>query len=215
MTKPSSKRKKATSATSRDSTPPDDQDLEDISLQENPGSATITVSAVEVEELSDEEQRDRLHLERRVERAVFEAGKALAELRDRRLYRSMHSTFQEYCKDRFGFERRHPYRLIEAWAVFDNLMKMCPNWTQNEDDPDIVNSEQRQILPTSEGQVRSMTKLEPREQQEVCIQVQLARWRLTFNSILSDDSKQREMSEQCNIWSGRVLDMSGLLSESI
>jgi hypothetical protein len=58
--KPSSKRKKSASATSSDSTPPDDQDLEDISLQENPGSATITVSAVEVEELSEEEQRERL-----------------------------------------------------------------------------------------------------------------------------------------------------------
>ncbi|MHC5779387.1 hypothetical protein [Nostoc sp.] len=37
--------------------------------------------------MTEEEQRDRLHLEPRVERAVFEAGKALMELRDRRLYR--------------------------------------------------------------------------------------------------------------------------------
>ncbi|MCW5317073.1 hypothetical protein GTQ43_25630 [Nostoc sp. KVJ3] len=73
------------SATSRDSTPPDDQDLEDISQQKDPGSATITVSAVEVPELTEEEQSDRLYLERRVERAVFEAGKALAQLRDRSL----------------------------------------------------------------------------------------------------------------------------------
>jgi hypothetical protein len=59
-------------------------------------------------------------------------------------------------------------------------------------------------------------EIEPEYAEElVNIQVQLARWRLTFDSILSDDSKQREMSEQCNIWSGRVLDMSGLLSESI
>ncbi|WP_323808760.1 hypothetical protein [Nostoc sphaeroides] len=82
MNKPLSRRKKATSATSRDSTPPDDQDLEDISQQEDPGSATITVTAVEVPELTEQEQSDRLHLERKVERAVFEAGKALMELRD-------------------------------------------------------------------------------------------------------------------------------------
>jgi len=43
------------------------------------------------------------------------------------------------------------------------------NWTQNEikDDPATTHSDQRQILPTSEGQVRPMTKLEPQEQQEV------------------------------------------------
>jgi hypothetical protein len=94
---------------------------------ENPATATITVSAAQVEELTQEEQNDRLHLERKVERAFFEAGKTLAELRDRRLYRSTHSTFEEYCKDRFGFERRYPYRLIEAAGVVDNLIKMCPN----------------------------------------------------------------------------------------
>lgn len=59
-------------------------------------------------------------------------------------------------------------------------------------------------------------EIEPEYAEElVNIQVQLARWRLTFDSIWSDSSKQRQMSEQCNIWSGRVLDMSGLLSESI
>ncbi|QFS51028.1 hypothetical protein GXM_08522 [Nostoc sphaeroides CCNUC1] len=81
MAKPFSKRKKPTPATSSDDTPPDNQDLE-----ENPALATITVTAVEVPELTEEEQRDRLQLERRVERAFFEAGKALTELRDRRLY---------------------------------------------------------------------------------------------------------------------------------
>jgi hypothetical protein len=182
MTKPTSKRNKATSASSSEDTPPDNQDLE-----ENPATATITVSAVEVEELSEAEERDRLYLERRVERAVFEAGKALAELRDRRLYRSTHGTFEEYCKDRFGFERRHPYRLIEASAVFDNLMKMCPNWTQNEDDLDTVHSEQRQILPTAEGQVRPMTKLEPHEQHEAWLRaVELSGGKVPTGRIVKD-----------------------------
>ncbi|MHC5934950.1 hypothetical protein [Nostoc sp.] len=76
-------RKKATSAASSDSKAPASSANEDISQQVDPASATITVTAVEVEELSEAEQRDRLHLERRVERAVFEAGKALAKLRDR------------------------------------------------------------------------------------------------------------------------------------
>jgi hypothetical protein len=163
MTKPSSKRKKATVPASNNSTPPDNLPQED-----NPATATITVSAIEVPELTEAEESDRLHLERKVERAFFEAGKALAELRDRRLYRSTHKTFEEYCKDRFGFERRHPYRLIEAAEVIDNLRKMCPNWTQNETGSENVepNSQSLQILPTAEGQVRPLTKLEPQQQQE-------------------------------------------------
>ncbi|MBW4689270.1 MAG: hypothetical protein KME40_30305 [Komarekiella atlantica HA4396-MV6] len=185
MTKPSSRRKKITSATSRDSTPLDNLAQKDISLEGNPAFATITVNAVEVPELTPQEERDRLLLERKVERAFFEAGKALLELRDRRLYRSTHKTFEEYCKDRFGFERRHPYRLIEAAVVVDNLMQMCPNGTQIEVDSsdgqkqsvgtqiETDSSEQQmcpigtQILPTSERQVRPLTKLEPSQQQEV------------------------------------------------
>ncbi|WP_292861103.1 hypothetical protein [Nostoc sp. LPT] len=54
--------------------------------------------------MTEEEQCDRLHLERKVEKAVFEAGKALMELRDRRLYRSTHHPFEEYCRDR-GYNR--------------------------------------------------------------------------------------------------------------
>jgi hypothetical protein len=189
MAKPPSRHKKATSPASTDSTSAASSASEDISQQVDPGSATITVSAVEVEELSEEEQSDRLYLERRVERAVFEAGKALAELRDRRLYRSTHGTFEEYCKDRFGFERRHPYRLIEAAGVIDNLIKMCPNWTQNqtEDDPATVHSDQLQILPTSEGQVRPMTKLEPQQQQEVWLKaVELAGGKVPTGRIVKD-----------------------------
>lgn len=51
MTKPPRKRNKATSAAFSDSTPSDDQDLQNISQQEDPGLATITVTAVEVPEL--------------------------------------------------------------------------------------------------------------------------------------------------------------------
>ena len=44
-------------------------------------------AAVEVvKELSEDEAKDRHHLELKVERAFVEAGKALSELRDRRLY---------------------------------------------------------------------------------------------------------------------------------
>ena len=163
MNKPPQKRKKATSAASGDSTPSDEQDLEDISQEENPATATITVTAVEVPELTEQEQRDRLHLERKVERAFFEAGKALTELRDRRLYRSTHKTFEDYCRDRFGHSRQQSNYLIAAAGVYENLTTIgCQN-VANEN----LTTNGSQILPTSERQVRPMTKLEPQEQQEV------------------------------------------------
>lgn len=62
--------------------PATDSVKENTSGQDNPASATITVTAVEVRELSEEEQSLRLHLERQVERAFLSAGQALMELRD-------------------------------------------------------------------------------------------------------------------------------------
>ncbi len=76
----------------------------------------------ETEELTDDEQRDRLHLERKVERAFFTAGKALQELRDRRLYRSTHPNFESYCQERFGYSRRKMDYLIAGSEVYQNLL---------------------------------------------------------------------------------------------
>ncbi len=51
--KPSSRRKKDIPASSSDDTSPDN-----LTQEENPALATITVTAVEVPELTEEEQRD-------------------------------------------------------------------------------------------------------------------------------------------------------------
>ena len=155
MNSPPSSRKKAAST---------DLTNEDISQQEDPGSATITVTAVEVTELTEQEIRDRLLLERKVERAFFEAGKALMELRDRRLYRSTHKTFEEYCRDRFSYTHRHVNYLIAGSLIVENII-MGTNSSQNESQ-DKMGTNSSQILPTSEVQVRPLAKLEPQQQPE-------------------------------------------------
>ncbi|MBD2458868.1 hypothetical protein H6G80_33040 [Nostoc sp. FACHB-87] len=156
MNNPPRKSKKATSDKS--------QNLEslnsDISFLEDPASATIDVSAVEIPELTEQEQSDRLHLERKVERAFFEAGKALAELRDRKLYRSTHRTFEEYCRDRFGHSRQQSNYLIAAAGVYENL---TTNGCQNVTDENLTTIG-CQILPTSERQVRPLVPLTVEEQ---------------------------------------------------
>ena len=50
-----------------------------------------------------------------------EVGSALLEIRDSRLYRQTHATFEDYCRERWGMERAHAYRLIEASEVVSRL----------------------------------------------------------------------------------------------
>jgi hypothetical protein len=183
MPKPPSRTNKATSAAKSDSKPPVNSANEDISVEENLATATITVTAIEIPELTEEEQRDRLHLERKVERAFFEAGKALTELRDRRLYRSTHKTFEEYCRDRFAHSRQQSNYLIAAAGVYENLTTIgCQN-VANEN----LTTNGSQILPTSERQVRPMTKLEPQEQQEAWLRaVEFAGGKVPTGKIVKD-----------------------------
>lgn len=108
-----------------------------------------------VEELSDDEMCDRHRLELRVERAFYEAGTALKQLRDLRLYRSTHRNFESYCYERFGMKRIYAHYLIDAAMVVDNLSSGCSQFVN--------------IFPTNESQCRPLTKLEP-ESQRTCWQ---------------------------------------------
>jgi len=49
--------------------------------------------------------------------AFVEVGTALAEVRDRRLYRDRHCSFENYCRDELGFSRPYAYNLIGSAEV--------------------------------------------------------------------------------------------------
>ncbi|WP_375494143.1 hypothetical protein [uncultured Nostoc sp.] len=157
MNKPPSRRKKVIPGASGEPKPATDSVPKNTSGQDNPASATITVTAVEILEFTEEEQSLRLHLECQVERAFLSAGQALMELRDRRLYRSTHRTFEEYCRERFNYSRDAAYLKISATVVYENLQKFLPTIG-------------RQIpMPTNERQLRFLAKaeLEPAVQADV------------------------------------------------
>ena len=129
----------------------------ELELGEYPQAETSLTPAIEfelLEELSFDEERERLRLERKVENCVltaektfYEMGKALTELRDRRLYRSTHKNFSSYCNDRFhAISRRKAEYLIVASEIVDDL-KNANNCSQ--------------ILPTAESQVRALSSLAP------------------------------------------------------
>lgn len=112
-----------------------------------------SVVDVEVlEELTESEAKERHRLELKVERAFYEAAIALRELHERKLYRSTHSRFDHYCRDRFGFSQQNADLLIRAAGVIDNLK---------------VTTIGCKFLPTNERQVRPLTKLEANEQRQV------------------------------------------------
>jgi len=67
-------------------------------------------------------------------------GTALAEIRDRRLYRTTYTSFELYCTQRWGLSRSYAHRVIEAAQV----VEMLP--TGN-------------TAPTSERQARELTPL--------------------------------------------------------
>jgi len=113
-------------------------------------SKSSELAVLPIAPLTTEEEGDRLHLERKVERAFYEAGMALMQLRDRRLYRTTHPTFEDYCRDRFNYTRRRPYQLIEAAIVYDNLIDKCAKFLH--------------ILPTKESQAQPLSQLDPQEQ---------------------------------------------------
>jgi hypothetical protein len=74
-----------------------------------------------------------------------EVGTALLTIRDQRLYRATHSTFEEYCRERWMFSKTHANRMIEASEIVGNLAPIGAK-------------------PTSESQVRPLAGLEPENQ---------------------------------------------------
>lgn len=98
--------------------------------------------------------RDRLQrLEAIVEEGLttfIRVGNALREIRDRRLYRETHDSFNAYCQDRWGIGRHYAYRQIRASAVVALLH-------------DVDSCQQPGRVPANEAQARPLTKLEPEE----------------------------------------------------
>lgn len=74
--------------------------------------------------LSKQEQRHLGVLEKRIAAGLQtfrEVGQALLEIRDSRLYRDTHPTFEAYCVERWAMERSRAYQLIDSAKVVNAL----------------------------------------------------------------------------------------------
>ena len=97
-------------------------------------------------------------LETAIERGVqtfVEVGNALIEIRDSRLYRADYGTFEDYCRERWGFTDRRARQLMTATEIVTNIQTgtAVP------------------VLPQTERQARGLSGLTPDQQREVWRQV--------------------------------------------
>lgn len=81
-------------------------------------------------------------------KTFVDVGLALLAIRDGRLYRQEYDTFEEYCRQRWGFQRHRANRLIAAAEVSQNLVPIG-------------------TIPANEAQARPLTCLEPEDQRIV------------------------------------------------
>jgi len=99
-----------------------------------------------------ETSQRRADLESTIRRGIdtfVDVGLALLAIRDERLYRETHDTFELYCSDVWGWTRRRANQLIGAAGVVQNLGTMVP------------------ISGISERAIRPLVGLPPEEQQEI------------------------------------------------
>jgi hypothetical protein len=93
-------------------------------------------------------------LERKVLRyteSKLDAGRALKEIRELRLY-GMHCSFEHYCAVRFGLSGRHARNLIDYAATVDNLGTIVPELS---------------TVHPSEGTLRPLSRLDADDQRSV------------------------------------------------
>jgi hypothetical protein len=84
-----------------------------------------------------------------------EVGRALADIRDGRLYRQTHETFEAYCGMEFGLTRKRAYDLMGASDVVDALAQI-----NGEPVDDVGMPPMGDIpIPTSERQARELSGL--------------------------------------------------------
>ena len=51
----------------------------------------------------------------------YEVGNALTEIRDSKLYKETHLTFEGYCIEKWNIKKRHAYKLMDAFSVTESV----------------------------------------------------------------------------------------------
>jgi hypothetical protein len=127
------------------------------------------------------------HIIRKGLDTFVEVGTALLIIRDQRLYRSTHKSFEAYLGDKWEITARQANRLIGAGSVVENLKR------------DQLVSSQPTSIPKNEAQARPLTALSP-EKQVKAAQIVAAK---TDNPVTKDyeDAANEVMDEKPRVQS--------------
>ena len=130
-------------------TTPDAPVLETPPAVETEGEVAAATAAEGVEKLTKKEAEELEKQEAVVKNHVggtWEVAEALRVIQAKRLYKATHTKFSDYCLKRWNFDRAHGDRLVKAGNVYQSLKCL-----QKEQLP----------IPTTEAQVRPLTRLTP------------------------------------------------------
>ena len=131
-------------------------------------------------------------LEAVIERGLgsfVEVGEALMTIRDDRLYRQQHDTFEAYCRERWGFGRTYAHRVIEAAEVTSMLPMGNKPTTERQaralkpvkDEPDAMADAMQRAAdatdgkPTAEAIAEAVTEIIAEKQTEKAAKVEDAK----------------------------------------
>jgi hypothetical protein len=146
-----------------------------------------------------EEEHIRLHqLEHIIEEGFegfLQVGGALSEIRDRRLYRTTHTRWEDYCLDKWGLSLSRCNQIIQTVHTYDNLVSAVPQ-------------DAALLAQTNEHTLRPLSRLTP--------ELQTVTWELIrrieerpagttietvvdrINGAISDGWEQRDNPRQTN-----------------
>lgn len=118
-----------------------------MALATAPTTAPLDLSAMERRHLGALERRIAAGLQ-----TFREVGSALLEIRDQRLYRETHPSFEAYCAERWSLNRARAYQLIDSARVMATL-----------GDPEDLRNE---------AQARELASLQPEDAKAVWLRVE-------------------------------------------
>lgn len=120
-------------------------------------SSMATSSENSIQTLNTAEAASLAHYEATIERGretFVEVGIALLSIRDARLYRATHSTFEAYCRDRWGWSGRRAQQMMAASEAVKQLRAENANNCSH-------------CEPVNEGQGRELSRVPAGKKAEV------------------------------------------------
>jgi hypothetical protein len=135
---------------------------------------------------SAQKRKERLQeLEVLIHGSRLRTGEALVEIRDDRLYRDEYSSFDAYCKERWGHNRAWADRLISSVKSIADLEKKA------DEQSDPIGS----TFPLNESQTRALRGLTPDQQIQVMREVSTSGKKVTA-ALITDYAKKYKQPQQ-------------------